>query len=219
MASNTDKSASTHKTGYTNSDATSQAAIACTTVLQAFEDRLAKQEMTLNRKRHDDLLSLRKVYKAIAQEQGTDLATVNSKRGRYLPAAYVQGTPDAPDEATPLEAAPRQSNTLDGGKGYLDLQAAVSHLVESVKTFEEAPFSAKKEGVTQQTAEEMAAYLIHTLLFQPSGIPGSVINGQVVQTAIDSVVAYYEAQHDALVAQQEVDAAAMYSEEPYPTEP
>jgi hypothetical protein len=117
---------------------------------------------------------------------------VNSNAVATCPAAYVQGTPDAPDEATPLEAVPRQSNTLDGGKGYLDLQAAVSHLVQSVKTFEEAPFSARKEGVTQQTAEEMAAYLIHTLLFQPSGIPGSAINGQVAQTAIDSIVSYYK---------------------------
>jgi hypothetical protein len=216
-------------------------------LLQAFEDRLAKQEMTLNRKRHNDLLELRHVYQAIAQERGITLATVNSKRGRYLPLAYVQGIPEPPEselEIAPTQSAaanlnlltkpapepvpallatvsavqPTQVDLTEAG-AYLNLKSAVTTLVESLKTYEDGPFSASKEGVTQQTAEEVAAYLLHMLLFSPSGAPGVALNGAVVQVAINSVVTYYEAQHDALVAQQEADAAAMYSDEPYPTEP
>ena len=61
-------------------------------MLQAFEQNLAAPEATL-----DDVLALRKVYRAIADEQGINLEAVNAKRGNHLPQAYLQSTPEPPE--------------------------------------------------------------------------------------------------------------------------
>lgn len=191
--------------------------------LGVFERQLAPQSMPLNWQEHNALLDLKKVYQAIAKGRGVTLTEVNHRRGNCLPEAYLQGTPEPPDtesEASEMTVAPKDTLGISAeAHDYLNLESAVSTLVEGLKTLELEPFSAQAEGVTPKTAEAMAAYLIHTLLFHPAGLPGTALNGVTAQIALNSVRSYYESQHDGIVADWEAEAAAMYSEEPYPTEP
>ena len=66
-------------------------------ILGAFERQLTQQVMPHDWKGHAAWLDLKKVYGEIAKGWGVNLTEVNTRRGKYLPDAYVQGEPEPPE--------------------------------------------------------------------------------------------------------------------------
>lgn len=100
---------------------------------------------------------------------------------------------------------------------FFSLKDAVENLIVQLQQYESDTFSASEEGVDRVMAERMAAWLIRVQLFDAEGMPGDGIDGAVVGNSKDAVMEAFspdalEAEWDALVEKQEVEAASLWSE-------
>lgn len=71
---------------------------------------------------------------------------------------------------------------------FFDLDRAIANLVQRIKTYSSDTFDATELDIDDETAKQMAAWLIHSLLFAPDGVEGDAIDGAVLGLALDNVI-------------------------------
>ncbi|MEO1149009.1 MAG: hypothetical protein AAFY26_25910 [Cyanobacteria bacterium J06638_22] len=80
------------------------------------------------------------------------------------------------------------------------LDNAVKNLVASVQSYESDTFSASAEGIGQAEAEQIAAEVIYSLLFERDGCPIQV-DGGVLSEIWTGICNCYEGGHEAYIAE------------------